>query len=301
MSESITIQEQLQPGFRVDRESRTITDVCLLGPESKNGWKYAEQVIAEAASSYNRKPVYLNHAPSSGNRDVRDVAGRIANPRLKDGRLYGDIKAIGKNGDMLLDLAESDVDGIGMSHLTDNTSIVRGKTVIKIGKIKSVDLVDGPATTRTLRESALELQEQLKPILTGKKPVTERLKEIYQACGETFVLEEQELPEAPKLTLETVADLRELAAEKPAIKQLIEQYDKLQKNAWVAEVLAEYKLPESAKPALLRCESKELMQENGKVLRETIDAVKPAPTQKGREITKPAGPSMEDIVGAIRG
>lgn len=307
LAESITIQEQMHPGFRVDRESRTIFDVCLLGPESRNGYKYSAEVIAEAATSYNRKPVYLNHAPASGNRDVSGVAGKIANPRMKDGRLYGDIKAIGVNGDMLLDLAESDVDGIGMSHLTDATSVVRrDKTVVKIGKIKSVDLVDNPATTKTLKESTLELKEQLEPILTGKKNVLERIKAVYELAGVECKLEEQELPVVPpSLTIESVADLREIAKEKPSIKALIEQFDQLQKDKWVGEVIAEQKLPDTdaTKKALARCADKELMLECGKVLKEAVDSIKDGTKQAGREIPKPKGGefTVDQLVSAFKG
>lgn len=295
----LVLQEQIQPGFRIDKESKTIFDVCLLGPESRNGWKYSPAVIEEAAPRYNRKPVYLNHIGSSGKRDVRDVAGRIASPRFKDGRLYGDIKCIGKNGDMLMELAESDVENIGMSHLTDNESRVveKTKTVVRIGNIKSVDVVDSPATTKTLKEDInVELKEQLEPILTGKKSATERLKAIYEAVGVEFKLEEQELPEAPKLTIETVKDLEKI--DSPAVRQLVEQFHDLQKKEWVREVMAEFKLPESSNGALKRCGDKETMQECGKVLREAIDAAKPAPS------TKQAGRQASDTkltVDAVAG
>lgn len=300
----LILQEQMAPGFRVDRETKTIHDVCLLGPESRNGWKYSATVIAEAAPRYDRRPVYFNHIKSGSSRDVRDVAGRIASPRLKDGRLYGDIKCIGRNGDMLMELAESGVDGIGMSHLTDETStvIAKTKTVVKIGNIKSVDVVDSPATTKTLKEDCtLELKEQLSSLLEGTKPVIERLEAIYKACAVEFKLEEQALPASP--TIEDVETLREYAKDKPALTKLIEQHDSLQRDKWATEAIAEAKIPSTAATVnvLKRCASKELMVEQCKVLKEAIEASKPAPVQKGREASKDAKAlPVDDLVAALK-
>lgn len=297
------IQEQMQSGFRVDREKKTIFDVCLLKVgESKNGWKYSGKLLQESTALYDRKPVYLNHVAPGAKRNVRDIAGRIANPRFQDGKLCGDIKAIGSAGEMLMDVAESDVDGIGMSHVTDGTSRVRGKLVESIGGIKSVDLVDGPSATKSLREETLELQEQLKSVLSGKKNALKRLEAIYEACGEDYKLEEQELPAVPVLTLETVADLREIAKDKPAIKTLLEQHDKLQKDRWVAETIIEAKLPntEATVSALSKLDSKELMLASGKVIREAIDASKPELKQKGRELPTGTSLTVDKLVSAVR-
>jgi hypothetical protein len=295
----------MQPGFRVDRELKTIFDVCLLGPQSKNGWKYSSQVIEEAAPRYNRKPVYLNHIGTSGKRDVRDVAGRIASPRLKEGRLYGDIKCIGRNGEMLMELAESDVDGIGMSHLTDNESrvIEKTKTVLKIGGIKSVDVVDNPGTTKTLKEdTALELKEQFEPILSGKKSVIDRLKAVYEATGIEFKLEEQELPEAPKLTIETVKDLEKI--DSPAVRQLVEQFHDLQKKDWAREVIREHKLPDNDKTlkAITAFDSKDAMVAQAVVLKEMVDAVKPVPgTKQAGRVPSDTRLTVDLVANAFKG
>lgn len=296
-------------GFSIDLENRIVRNICLLGSKSRNGYEYKTDVMQESAAKYAGRVVYIDHSPTPSKRSLRDKAGRImASPRFESGRLFGDIKASkGPAGDLFLAEAQEQLDNpdakdVGMSHVVEGRMSKNGKFVESIEKVISVDVVFNPATmTKGFAESENDTLEQLKPLLETKGQALDTIKAICEAAGVEYQAERYQLPEVPVLTVETVNDLRELAKSKPDLKTFIETHDKLQKNAWVAEVLAEHKLPESAKPALLRCENKELMLENGKVLRETIDALKPAPTQKGREPAKTGGPSMDEIVGAIKG
>lgn len=309
-----TIQEGMRTGFSVDRENRVLRNVCLLGPKSENGYEYTPKAIQEAAPRYAGRVINIDHSATPSKRSLRDKAGRImASPRYESGRLFGDIKASkGASGDLLLDEAQEQLDNpdacdVGMSHVVEGRMSKNGKLVESIGKIISVDLVFKPATMRRgLAESeneTLELQEQLKSVLSGKKNALKRLEAIYEACGEDYKLEEQELPEAPVLTLETVADLREIAKDKPAIKTLLEQHDKLQKDRWVAETIIEAKLPntEATVSALSKLDSKELMLASGKVIREAIDASKPEPKQKGRDLPTGTSLTVDKLVASVRG
>lgn len=301
----------MHAGFSIDMENRTLRNVCLLGSKSKNGYEYKNSAIQEAASRYPGRVVYIDHSPTPSKRSLRDKAGRImASPRFENGRLFGDIKASkNSSGDLLLAEAQEQLDNpdakdVGMSHVVEGRMSKTGKLVESIDKVISVDLVFNPATmTQGLRESENDNLEQLKPILSGKKPVIERLKAIYEATGEEYKEDEHVLPEVPVLTLESVADLRELAKEKPAIKALLEQHDKLQKEKWASEVIAECKLPETAKTALLRCVDKDVMLDCGKTIKEGIDASKPAPSTKqaGRQPSNSNEVTVDSVANAFKG
>lgn len=300
----------MHSGFTVDREARIVHNVCLLGKKSKNGYEYKESAIQEAAPKYSGRVVYIDHSQTPSKRSLLGKAGRImASPRLESGRLIGSIKASkGAAGDFLLDEAQEQLDNpeakdVGMSHVIEGRMSKNGKIVESIEKVISVDVVFNPATmTKGFVESENDNLEQLKPILSGKKPVIDRLKAIYEASGEEFKLEEQELPEVPVLTLETVADLREIAKDKPAIKTLLEQHDKLQKAQWASEVITECKLPETAKVALLRCADKDVMLECGKTIKEGIDASKPEPaTKQAGRVPAKSGVTVDLVANAFKG
>lgn len=302
----------MHAGFSVDRENRIVRNVCLLGKRSRNGYDYKDAAIQEAGPKYSGRVVYIDHSQTPSKRSLLGKAGRImASPRFESGRgLFGDIKASkGAAGDFLLDEAQEQIDNpdakdVGMSHVVEGRMSKNGKLVESIEKVISVDVVFNPATmTQGFRESENDKLEQLKPLLSGKKPVLERLKAIYEAADEDFKIEEQELPEVAVLTLESVNDLREIAKDKPAIKAFIESYDGLQRKQWAREVITESKLPDSDKTikALSRFDSKEAMTEQAVVLKEAIEAVKPEPgTKQGGRQPASTGLTVDSLIGAIK-
>ena len=312
MSENITLQERLTPGFRVDRENRLVENVCLLSPSSKNGYEYSEAARNQAVPLYKNRPVYLDHAENPAKRSIRELAGRVVNSRMQEGKPYGDIKvARGGAGDTFLSLAEDQAEDsgwcdIGMSHVIKGRKSKNGKIVESIEQVLSVDLVAGPATTTNMRESEevkVELLEQLKSVLTGTKPAIERLQEIYKLGGEEFKASENTLP--AQLTIETVEELRKHAAGNTVLTGFLKEHDELQRSKWADEAIAEAKLPasDSIKNVLKRCGTKELMGEHAKVLAETINehAVE-RPIQKGRAAPKDSDKKLtiDTVVEAFR-
>lgn len=308
----IVIQERLQAGFSVNREKRLVEGVCLLTPTSKNGYAYSDKAITEACQSYANAPVYIDHAENPSKRSVRSLAGHVKNPRMQEGKLYGDVKARrGAPGDDFLNIAEDQLEdpdwkGVGMSHVVQGSKSKNGKIVESITKVLSVDLVTGPATTVSLKESEdtpVELLEKLKPLLEGKKSAVDRLKAIYEACDIAFVEADQELPE--QLVIESVDELREYAKDKPTLSKLIERHDELQRDKWMTEAIAEGKIPDTAanRKLLARCGDKDSMVEHAKVIKEAIDAAandEDRPRQKGRSADGAKTLTLDELVAAFK-
>jgi hypothetical protein len=144
----------------VDAGSGVIANVALSGLVSKNGYRYTEAALRDAAPLYAGKPVFLDHAPDPGRpqeRSTRDLAGSIVRPRFHEGRLRADIATNATDaGRTLLALAERDQPGVGMSHVVLAERNSDGTVVEKIHEVVSVDAVVFPATTQTFREHAAQ-------------------------------------------------------------------------------------------------------------------------------------------------
>lgn len=284
MSEKLIITESMHGGFTVDRDKRIVQNVCLLSPNSKNGYSYSSKAIQEATPKYDGKPVYLDHAENPSKRSIRALAGRVVNPRIVEGKPYGDVKARrGSAGDEFLNIAEDQLEdatftGVGMSHVVQGRKSKDGRIVESIEKVISIDLVTGPATTTNLRESEdeqVELQEKLKGVLAGKKPVLDRLKEVCEALNVEFVEADQELP--VQLVIESVDELREYAKGKPALERFVKDYEAIQRKQWLSEAIAESKVPdtEANRKLIAKFATKEEMLETAKSLKESLDSVVP--------------------------
>jgi|GEM_PF-6385340 hypothetical protein len=141
----------------VDRAKSIVYGVKVLGFNSQNGRVYERQAIQEAMHMYNQCPVNKDHitdAPS-----FSDRIGWLSNPRLEADGLYADFhyNPHAEGVDSFLWFAENNGLGdIGFSHM------VQGKwtldpdgteRVVRIDRVKSVDLVANPATTKNIFES----------------------------------------------------------------------------------------------------------------------------------------------------
>ena len=141
----------------VDTPARLVHNVALTGPDSKNGYHYSEAALREAVPLYDQKPVFLDHAPDRlkpRDRSTRDLVGNIINPRFEDGRVRGDIRVLDtESGRTFLALANTNLPGVGMSHVVLAQRSSDGHTVESIRDVVCVDAVMNPATTQTFRES----------------------------------------------------------------------------------------------------------------------------------------------------
>jgi len=151
------IQDWRSGPIVVDREARLLRNVALTGATSKNGHRYTEAALREAAGLYAGKPVFVDHSPvhRPQARSARDLAGTIVNPRYEAGRIRADIQTLDTEaGRTLMALAEAGSTAAGMSHVVVVQRSADGQLVERILDVVSVDAVMFPATT-TFREEVL--------------------------------------------------------------------------------------------------------------------------------------------------
>lgn len=251
MSHSTTLVEQTgewRSEARVDRGARTVRNVALAGPASKNGYRYAESALREGAALYERKPVFLDHAADPRRpqeRSTRDLVGSVVQPRFEGGRIRGDIQVLDTEaGHTFLSLVESDAAGVGMSHVVLAERGGDGTIVERIHDVISVDAVIGPATTTTFRESigngqaadgessaecgdaAVVLAESELTLLRGERDaLAARVAELERTnAASVRRLESQQLAAAAGLPEAAMSPLflEQLSAAEPAVRvQLI--------------------------------------------------------------------------------
>jgi hypothetical protein len=154
-----------------DREGQVVRNVVLLGPQSRNGYRYTSAAMEQAAPLYDGRPIFLDHVEGAGQptrRKLRDFAGQVVQPRLERDRLRGDLKLLGPHTQWLFDLIEAAPRDIGMSHVVVGRRAADGRCVEHIERVISVDIVAFPATTASFREGSMapewvtELVEQSK-------------------------------------------------------------------------------------------------------------------------------------------
>ena len=145
---------------RVDKAAGVIRGVRILGQESRNGRIYTVEAIRGAVSLYEGKHVNYDH-PQRGTpdqeRQFADRAGWLANVREHDGGLSGDLHFLKSDprADKLCEAAERRPESFGLSHNAEGRMVKQdGKTLVEeITRVRSVDIVADPATTRSLFES----------------------------------------------------------------------------------------------------------------------------------------------------
>ena len=141
----------------VDRDNCIVYGVKVLGFNSQNGRIYEQQAVQNAVSLYENAPVNKDHkvdAPS-----FSDRLGWLQNVRLKPDGLYADFKynPHADGIESFLWFAENNGLGdVGFSHLVSGKYLIDPdgtERVVRIDRVRSVDLVANPATTTTIFES----------------------------------------------------------------------------------------------------------------------------------------------------
>jgi hypothetical protein len=152
----VTFSEATQ----VDREAGVIRNVKVLGRSSRNGRVYSEAALRQAARLYEGLGVNLNHPDrreSSIERPVQDGFGWLEGVRLGDDGVYGDLHYLRSHphSAVIVEAAERNPRRFGLSHNAEGRVARRdGRTIVEsIESVRSVDLVQNPATNRGLFES----------------------------------------------------------------------------------------------------------------------------------------------------
>lgn len=158
----------------VDREAGVIRGVKVLGRESKNGRTYSDGAMAQAAAIYEGLGVNLNHpdrkAPNV-DRPVQDGFGWLESVTVKPDGVYGDLHFPKSHpyAGVISEIAERRPERFGLSHNAEGTTSIRdGKTVVEsIERVRSVDIVQNPATNGGLFESEEPVKKTMKQFAAG--------------------------------------------------------------------------------------------------------------------------------------
>ncbi len=145
---------------RVDRANHVLRGVKVLGLISKNGHEYTRAAIGRARKLYEGAPVFLNH-PAGGRADderkLADQFGWLERVREAPDGLYADLPYYKSHpmAGLVAEIAERSPDKMGLSHNAAVQESIRGGKVVleAIVRVRSVDLVCRPATTRGVFES----------------------------------------------------------------------------------------------------------------------------------------------------
>jgi hypothetical protein len=191
---------------RIDEDAGVIYGVKLCGRFSENshgfpgvteGTEYTREALKGAVPLYEGAKVYLRHLqrnkPADGQRGPFDYIGVIRNARYDDKSdcPRGDLHYRKTHPDsaQLVEDVKRDMGGFGLSHHVPpgkfSHVVKSGRLVInRITAVKSVDLVDDPATTRTLFESKTMpttlqalLENRVRKLSPARKAVAQALLE----------------------------------------------------------------------------------------------------------------------------
>lgn len=163
----ITESLKFDNALKFDAEKGIVSDVKVLGATSLNGVDYLPSAITSGKSLYENAVVYIDHTeedddkPRKG-RKFAERFGKLKGIYEKANELYA--KELVYNtrhhlAEQFVGWLETDIAGIGLSHNVDGTATRDTKTgrlqVSSIDKVYSVDLVDKPGTTRSLKEQEM--------------------------------------------------------------------------------------------------------------------------------------------------
>jgi hypothetical protein len=204
-----------------------IRRVKILGPKSRNGRIYTDECITEAVNSgtYEGAKVYFDHRPKGKpgdplpDRSVVSRFGTLENVRKEGDSAYADLRYNPGHlyAGTVLGWVESDPHAVGLSHDVnaerhfdaDGTMIVT-----RIAECYSIDLVESPATTQGLFESATPEESPVDDLLAPETPAVEDGAETPQTLAQKIgdliahIADDQEMsPEEKDKKLKAVMKL----------------------------------------------------------------------------------------------
>jgi hypothetical protein len=172
----MTLREVVQSkAVRVDREAGVIHDVRILGLQSLNKRRYLPEATRRAKGLYEGVHVNADHpGTASASRSIDDKVGWLQGIREdSDGGLSGDLCLLKSDPRFakIMEAAERRPDLFGLSHNAEGrVRRENGEVLVEeILRVRSVDIVSDPATTRSLFES----QEK-------EKPMAKTLREVFR-------------------------------------------------------------------------------------------------------------------------
>ena len=162
----------------VDAGAGVIRGVRVLGRSSRNGREYSDRALSEAARLYQGIGVNLNHADrretpldKSLERAVEAGFGWLEAVEVRSDGVYGDLHFFKSHPQaaMIVEAAERNPRRFGLSHHAEGrVRRLNGKNVVEsIERVRSVDMVQNPATNAGLFESKeISMHKTIRQILT---------------------------------------------------------------------------------------------------------------------------------------
>lgn len=215
---SVSLREDLVPALQpasVDMEAGILHRVKIVGLVSRNGRRYTREALREAEPLYEGAMANIDHpARVHDDRSARDRFGKYRNVSFQDGT----DDTAGMYGDVLLNVAHDMAPSVlyaannpelrdlyGFSHNADGEGEwENGAFVVKrITRVRSIDLVADPATTKGLFESHRTMKIKLRAFLeTALSKLTTKsqpeLKKLLEACQYDKAMEgEMDVPADP--------------------------------------------------------------------------------------------------------
>ncbi len=249
--------------LRIDREKCIVYGVKLLGFTSKNGRKYSKAAMESAVQLYEGARVNLNHPKERPDapRGYQDRLGRVRNASVASDGLRGNLHYNPKHAitEQFLWDCENSPDSMGLSHNVDvdfRRDDDGGLLIESITKVRSVDLVADPATTKSLFESEGDTMSIALSAIAAKLPEErgKSLLEFIEANGD-ITLQAEDTDKATQLfeslfaSQTTEPKPEEGKGKQPedgsetALESVLQRIERMERRSQAAMLLTEAEIP----------------------------------------------------------
>jgi hypothetical protein len=194
---------------RIDRQAGILHGVKVLGEVSLNGQRYARAALENARQLYEGTRVYIDHPDRHSpnvERSLGDQVGWLQNVRLESDGLYGDLHFVKSHpmAAFVCEMAERAPGKFGLSHNAVVTESANDpNTYARIERVRSVDLVCKPATTKGIFESELGAGGPASSENWSWRIFAERAQKVFQSKTSTVPDKVKEVGRLAKVLLES--------------------------------------------------------------------------------------------------
>ena len=165
----IELVEEVYSSPTVDREAGVIKGVKLLGRNSRNGREYTDRALAESAVLAEGARVYIDHDRSGSERKNSDFFAQVKDVRTSEDGNYGDLHFLKSHpkAEPIIERTERMPGTFGLSpHQFGPTRRAGRKQIVEsVSRMKSIDIVETPATTNSIFESQEPNTMTLRPFV----------------------------------------------------------------------------------------------------------------------------------------
>lgn len=222
MKPKILIEEFLSKPTRIDHEQGVLVDCLLLGPASRNGTDYPLATRERALTLLEGAKVNLSHPARRDKASLAEAVtwdrriGKAFNLRNTPDGIRGDVKVLKKHPftSTLMEAAEEMPEMFGFSPVMVGVCRPEAngrETCVEIKKVKSIDIVTDPGTTRSLFEE-YDMTQLLKELHEEEAP-PEKKEEPQGGSKEDETLHQEEIEELEGIDEELRALIEQVTAE----------------------------------------------------------------------------------------